>query len=123
MLILIIVISLSLAMAYFATQNVAPVTLFIGNFTLLGIPLYAVVLGSMLIGVLLSGVLYLINNLTRLASLSEARQQNKALKRENRDLKTEIARLNHQHPNDIPQQVAHHDKPKPAIIKRLRHNI
>lgn len=62
--VIIIVIVLSLIFAFFATQNTSGVTLRIGATMLVNLPLYLVVLGSLLVGFLISWIFSLIDSLS-----------------------------------------------------------
>jgi len=62
--VLIILIIFGLGMAYFATQNTGLIHLTIANFSSRGIPLYVVIIGSMLLGIFVSWLISLVNALT-----------------------------------------------------------
>ena len=51
-------------MAYFATQNTGLIHFTIANFYSNGIPLYVVIIGSMLLGIFISWLISLVNSLT-----------------------------------------------------------
>ena len=59
MVVLIVGVIFGIAIGYFATQNTVPVTLRIGEYVFADIPLYLVIVGSLVVGVLLSWILYL----------------------------------------------------------------
>jgi hypothetical protein len=63
MLVLLVAILYGLAFAFFATQNTLPTTLRLGDYLFTGIPLYLVVLGSLLLGTLLALVINLIESI------------------------------------------------------------
>lgn len=50
--------------AFFATQNTTLTSLTLGNYHLRNIPMYLIVLGSVLIGLLVAAIINLINSLT-----------------------------------------------------------
>ena len=64
MLSLIVTILFALAIAYFAIQNTLGVTLVIANNIFNNVPLFSIVIGSVLLGVLLSSVISGLNSLT-----------------------------------------------------------
>jgi len=59
MLALVIAVLFGLVISYFATQNTAPVTIRFAEYALQDIPLYLVVVGSLLIGLFIAWILYL----------------------------------------------------------------
>lgn len=61
MFLLLFAILLGLLMAFFATQNTQAVSLSIANATFRGVPLYVIVLGSLLLGIFLSWLLSLVD--------------------------------------------------------------
>ncbi len=64
MLTLIILLVFGSGMIYLAFQNTAHVTLTFLTYTFPNMPLYLVILGSMLVGVLLSYIMYLANSIS-----------------------------------------------------------
>ena len=64
MLNLIIAIIFGLIIAFFATQNTSVISLHFLNYTIPGIPVYAVVIGALLIGLFLSWIVSVINSIT-----------------------------------------------------------
>jgi uncharacterized integral membrane protein len=64
MLSLIVTILFAFAIAYFAIQNTLGVTLVIANNVITNVPLFAIVIGSVLLGVLLSSVISGLNTLS-----------------------------------------------------------
>jgi len=59
MLALVIAVMFGLAIGYFATQNTAPVTIRMAEYALEEIPLYLVVVGSLLVGLFVAWILYI----------------------------------------------------------------
>ena len=82
MLTLIITVSLGLGFALFATQNTGGVTLNFGSYYIDNIPIYLIVLGSLLIGVLASFFAYLGIHLSSKLTISEQKDELKKLKEE-----------------------------------------
>lgn len=64
MLSLIVTIMFALAIAYFAIQNTLGVTLVVANNIFTNVPLFAIVIGSVLLGVLMSSVISGLNTLS-----------------------------------------------------------
>lgn len=65
--------------AYFATQNTAMLTLHFASYSWSGIPIYLVVLGSLLVGLLFAWIFHL---LTAISSSLTIRDKDHALKEE-----------------------------------------
>lgn len=63
MLFLITVILASLGFVYFALQNMAGITITLANYQLLDVPIYLVVLGSLLLGLFISWLLSTISSI------------------------------------------------------------
>jgi uncharacterized integral membrane protein len=59
MLALVIAVMFGLAIGYFATQNTIPVTIRLAEYALEEIPLYLVVVGSLLVGLFVAWILYI----------------------------------------------------------------
>jgi len=59
----ILLLSLGAIMAYLAQNNLMLVTLRLGNYTFPGIPLFYVIIGSLLTGLGLSYLIYLVNSI------------------------------------------------------------
>ena len=75
--------------AYFATQNTTLITINLGNYYLPDLPVYAVVLASIIATLLVSGLLYIIQSLSSSLTIHEKEDD---LKKAN----NEIAELNRQ---------------------------
>ena len=83
MLSLIVTILFGLGVAYFALQNSMNVVIHMGNYTLIGVPVYAVVVISILVGVLISWV---ISGLNSLAAYLALRGKDKVIKEDKRTI-------------------------------------
>src|ERR1700689_574734 len=97
---LIILVVFSLGVAYFATQNTGIVHITLANFFTGGIPLYIVVIGSMLLGIFISWLISIVNYifstvkiLGKEAKLKDAYRTIETLNKDNNDLLLENARL------------------------------
>jgi uncharacterized integral membrane protein len=64
MLALLIAVIFGLAVGYFATQNITPVTIRVSEYAIEEVPLYVVIVGSMLVGLLIAWILYLARSLS-----------------------------------------------------------
>jgi uncharacterized integral membrane protein len=56
---LVIAVIFGLGIGYFATQNITPITIQFADYVVEGVPLYAVILGSLLVGLFMAYLLYL----------------------------------------------------------------
>jgi len=83
---LILTIIFGLIIAYFATLNTSSVSLYLPNYTISSLPLYIVVVGAMLIGLLLAWIISIANNIS--TGFTIRGKENKI-----RDYKKEIADL------------------------------
>ena len=83
MLSLIVTILFGLGVAYFALQNSMNVVIHMWNYTLIGVPVYAVVVISILAGVLISWV---ISGLNSLAAYLALRGKDKVIKEDKRTI-------------------------------------
>ncbi len=63
MITLVMLVLTSIIAAFFATQNTALVSLTLGKYHLVGVPMYLIVLGSLLIGLLVSAIINWVNTL------------------------------------------------------------
>lgn len=86
--------------AFFATQNTTPVSLQLGSYTASGIPMYLVILISLLMGLLFAWIFSLLTALSSLFTLrgkdqliNHEKKTNEELKRRVHDLELENARL------------------------------
>lgn len=61
---LIITVLLGLVIAFFATQNTGTTSLFFFNYSIPNIPVYVVVVGALLFGLLISWIISLVNYIT-----------------------------------------------------------
>lgn len=79
-------------MAYFATQNVAVISLNFLNYTLPGIPVYIVVIGALLVGLFLSWIISLLNEIGTGFTIRGKEGRIKDYKKET----AELLKINHQ---------------------------
>jgi uncharacterized integral membrane protein len=59
MLVLLVAVLFGLGIGYFATENTIPVTIRLAEYALEDVPLYLVVVGSLLIGLFIAWILYI----------------------------------------------------------------
>ncbi len=90
---LIVTILMGLVITYFATQNTDSITLHFLNYTLPGIPLYAVVVGALLLGLFLSWLNSLVKGIATGATLRGKESKIKGYGKENAELTRKIHQL------------------------------
>lgn len=93
MLRLIIAVALSLAVAYFALQNTGGVSITIATTTIAHVPLYLVVVCSVLIGLVIGWIVHLMNMVSLTLSLHQKDKNLKEAQKENVDLTKRIHEL------------------------------
>ncbi len=115
MLDIIATIIIGLVFAYFATQNITAVPVKLGFLSLSSVPLYLVVLASLLLGVVISFIIHLIDAvgamMTIMGKNTEIKNKTKevvALEQRIHDLELENARLN----GDTAVPHLHHETAK-----------
>ncbi len=81
------------AITFIAVQNAGPVDLHLSTFHIVGIPLYWVVLGSVLLTLIFSWIMLLINSISSSFVLHGRDNTVKHLKKENVDLKKKLQLL------------------------------
>lgn len=59
MLVLLVAVISGIAIAYFGIQNSSPVTIRLNDYVWNDVPLYMVIVGSLLVGLFIAGILYL----------------------------------------------------------------
>jgi uncharacterized integral membrane protein len=100
MLALFIAVVFGLAVGYFATQNITPVTIRLAEYAIEEVPLYVVIVGSMLIGLLIAWILYIARSVSSTITIygkdsevKKARQAAADLEHRVQELEAENARL------------------------------
>ncbi len=127
---LIVTILFALEMAYFATQNTGTVALRFVNYEIAGVPMYVVVMSSILLGVILSWFINLISSAAYFMNIRSKenviQQDRKAiddLKKRMRELESENTRLRGHKREAIleKRQIPLHDDMsyKPSIFERV----
>lgn len=82
MLALVITIALGVVFSVFATQNTSQVSLNFGKYAVSGVPLYLVVLGPLLLGLIVAYLIYLTRKLSQGMLVNKQRDEIKNLKKE-----------------------------------------
>lgn len=83
--------------AFFATQNSGPVDIRLSSFQLTGVPLYWVVLGSVLVTLVFSWIMFVINSISNSFALHGRDNMVKRLKDENINLEKKVRFLELEH--------------------------
>lgn len=89
---LIVTVLFGLIIAYFATQNTGVISITFLNYTLTGIPTYIVVAGSLLVGLFLSWIISLVNDIATGFTIRGKESKIKDYKKET----AELLKINHQ---------------------------
>ena len=127
MLSLVVIISLAFVIAFFAVQNTATVSVLLGTYVFADVPLYFVILGSMLIGIILSAIIHTINMMLGYASfkrqeyvISSNEKKIASLTESNKHLQKELAKAKVQHHTGVEHTET---KEKPSMLDRFRTNV
>lgn len=97
---LILLIIFGLGAAYFATQNTGSVHILLGSFVITGVPLYIVVIGSILLGVFISWLISMVSTFSTFFTLHgkenalrKSQKEIDTLEEKNHELEMEVAQL------------------------------
>lgn len=97
---LILLIIFGLSVAYFATQNTGSVHLLLGNYLISSIPMYVVVVGSILFGVFVSWLISMVNTISTVftlhgkdSALKNAEKEIEKLQEKNHELEMKLVTL------------------------------
>lgn len=90
---LIVTVLFGLIIAYFATQNTGAISLNFLNYTMPGIPTYIVVIGALLVGLFLSWIISLINDIGTGFTIRGKESKIKDYRKENAELTKRIHQL------------------------------
>jgi uncharacterized integral membrane protein len=122
MLALLIAVVFGLGIGYFATQNTIPVTIRLADYALEEVPLYLVVIGSLLVGLFIAWILYVAQSVSarltlygRDKAVRNSRRTVAELEQRIHDLEIDNARLRgereaypvERHPDDHPDHTYH----------------
>jgi|SRR5581483_2117372 len=129
MLSLLILVIFGLGMAFFATQNIATATIVFAGQIYKGVPMYVIVIGSLLLGIFVSWLISIVNALSSAftihgkdTALAKVQESNRDLKRRLRDLEIENARLAGSRSVKIHKEVKTVNR-KPSVLDRIRLSI
>jgi putative membrane protein len=125
---LIVIVILGIGFAYFATQNTSSVVVnaLSNSFAL---PVYALVLGSILLGLLVSAIIYAFDNVATLFDLhskdtkiAQKQQTVEELSKKVRDLEMENTKLKVRNDRDYVNEPTTTNKAK-LFFQKLRHQM
>lgn len=127
---LITFIIFAIGVAYFAIQNTITVPLVIPGYTFLSIPLFMVILGSMLIGTFISWIISLVNDISsgleihgKNTALRQAQRDIETLKQENTNLALENERLKGSNTRPVVEKRREEVVYKPSFFERVRESF
>lgn len=112
MLALIVLVIFGLGMAYFATQNTLPISFTIGNYRFTNVPLYILAIGSLLLGIFISWIVSVMDDLSPSKGIDKTDKTIEELKEEKQELEVENARLKEKE-----------EAQRPSLIHRLKHSF
>ncbi len=128
---LILLIAFGLGIAFFATQNTGAVHIVLGNYVLTNIPLYTIVVGSILFGVFVSWLVNIVDTLFTLFTLrnkdsllKKSQHTMEKLQEKNFELEKEIAQLKEN--TNVPDQEDSEKKDvnyEPELLKSFKHGL
>lgn len=93
MLALLIAVLFGLGIGYFATENTAPVTIRLAEYALEDVPLYLVVVGSLLIGLFIAWILYVARSVSARWTIYNKDQVVRKTRRNVTDLEQRVREL------------------------------
>lgn len=106
MLALLVAVIFGAAIGYFATQNTMPVTIRLADYAVEEVPLYLVIVGSLLVGLLIAWILYIARSVSSSITIHgkdtevrRARQTVADLEHRVQQLEVENARLRTKYPD------------------------
>ena len=132
MLSLFLFIIFGLGVAFFATQNTGTVHILMGNYLISGIPLYVIVIASLLLGVLISWIISAVNDLSAMFTIqgktSEIKRAQKTiaeLKEENNSLHAENVHLQEELKDQRKgkEEVKEERDLQPSFLKGFKQNF
>src|SRR5581483_6631696 len=123
---LLVALLIGAGVAFFAVQNTHFITLTIANYAIPGVPLYVVVIGALVLGVIISLVLHLIGSFSSLletrgkdTALANTERENKVLRQQLQTLRIENARLRGERPAAQNREQVHEDRPRYSFLERF----
>ena len=114
MLVLLVAVISGIAIAYFGMQNISPVTIQFNDYFWYDVPLYLVIVGSLLVGLFMAGILYFARSVSSTLTIygkdraikktkhtvAELEQRVRELEEENAQLRATVSS-----PSEIPHNV------------------
>lgn len=137
MLSLLILIIFGLGVAYFATQNTGTVHMQVANYLIADVPLYVIVIGSMLLGIFVSWLISMVDSISsnlrihgKDTELKKAYRTIESLKKDNNTLLIENTQLKGEQKQsvehrDVVEKAHEHEEynRKPSFLHRLTHGF
>ncbi len=132
MIALILLVVFGLGAALFATQNTGVVHITLANYLFSGIPLYVIVIGSMLVGIFISWLISMIDSISSTITihgkdnaLKEAHQTIEKYKKENQALLMENEHLKGEREADMVIEENRNEaaSPQPSFFHRIKHSF
>lgn len=132
---LLILIVFGLGVAYFATQNTGVVHINLANYFIEGVPLYVIVIGSMILGIFISWLISMVDSLSSIlrihgkeAELKEAYRTIESLKKDKEALFIENTYLKGDQKKPLKQSESNENTHKeqvmrPTFFTRIRHSF
>lgn len=127
MLAVFLLIAFSLGVAYFATQNTGLVHILLGSYLLRDIPLYVIVIGSILLGVFISWLISLVDTFSSAFTIhgkeSEIKKMQKVideLRQESHEQEIEITHLKDELEKTTPSEQEQSADEKPSFHQGFR---
>lgn len=90
---LVVSVLFGIVMAYFATQNTQAISLNFWSYSVPGIPIYVVVVGGLLVGLLLSWIISLVNSIITAFTIRDKESTIKDYRKENAELAKQVHQL------------------------------
>lgn len=90
---LIFTVLFSVVVAYFATQNTGLLTIHFASYTWSGIPIYLVMLGSLLVGLLFAWIFHILTAISASLTIKGKNKAIKDVKNENLELTKKVHQL------------------------------
>ena len=128
---LIVLVIIGLGMAFFSTQNLTGIPITLANYTWTGVPLYLVVIGSLLLGIIVSWLISLVDMFSSMvtiqgknAALKDALRKIEILKKEKYTLEIENAHLKGNSKVIVKEEKREVDPSfRPSFFHRIKHSV
>jgi len=93
MLALVVAVIFGLGIGYFATQNITPITIQFADYVVEKVPLYVVILGSLLVGLFIAYLLYLARSVSSKLTMRGENDADRRVRRAIADLEERVDHL------------------------------